>query len=182
MATKNKKNVKNDKKDLVVSEKSATFAPGMASEQVATPGQYVPIFEKASAVPTDKLVPNEALGLREMFDRTQRGQRLNVHTRMRTEDCPDNMYRAEYEVDPVTGESRIKRDLFEETFDNVPPGEINDITDVIRFSEEIAAQKKELQEKRRKDIANAKKSAPAKEPEEKKEPREPEKKEGSEAN
>lgn len=173
MTAKNKKNVKNDKKNLVVSEKSATFAPG----KVITPGTYEPIFEKASATPTDKLVPNEALGLREMFDRTQRGQRLNVHTRMRTDDCPDNMYRAEYERDPVTGEVRAKKDQFEETFDHVPPGDMNDITDVLRFSEEIADRKKELQEKRRKDIANAKKSEPAKEPEEKKEPREPEKKE-----
>lgn len=182
MATENKKNVKNDKKNLVVSKKSATFAPGIAPEQVAAPGVYVPIFENASAVPTDKLVPNEALGLREMFERTQRGQRLNVHTRMRTDDCPDNMYRAEYEVDPVSGDRRIKRDQFEENFDHVPPSDMNDITDVLRFSEEIAAQKKELLEKRRKDIASAKKSAPAKEPEVKKEPREPEKKEGSEAN
>lgn len=181
MATQKKKNVINDKKNLEDPKKSVTFAPGIAHEQVATPGTYVPIFEKASAVPTDKLVPNEALGLREMFERTQRGQRLNVHTRMRTDDCPDNMYRAEFEVDPISGEKRVKRDMLEETFDHVPPGDMNDITDVLRFSEEVAAQKKELQEKRKKDIASAKKPVPAKDPEVKKEPREPEKKEGSEA-
>lgn len=168
MAKENKKNVKNDKKNLVDPKKSDTFAPGIAPGQVVTPGTYIPIFEKASAVPTDKLVPNEALGLRDMFDRTQRGQRLNVHTRMRTDDCPDNMYRAEYEIDPVTGESRVKRDQYEETFESVPPGDINDITDVLRFSEELVASKKELQTKRSKDIANASKLAPAQEQDDKK--------------
>lgn len=170
---KDKKNVKNDKKNLVDQNKSVIFAP----EKVITPGTYRPIFEKASATPTDKLVPNEALGLRDMFDRTQRGQRLNVHTRMRTDDCPDNMYRAEYEKDTATGEIRAKHDPFEETFDHVPPGDINDITDVERFSEEIAARKKELHDKRMKDIANAKKSAPAEKPKVEKEPHETDPKE-----
>lgn len=173
---KKKDNVKNDKKNLDDPKKSCTFAPVIAPRQVVTSGTYTPIFEKSSAVPTDKLVPNEALGLREMFDRTQRGQRLNVHTRMRTDDCPDNMYRAEFEVDPVSGLSRMKKDQFEESFDHVPPGDMYDITDVLRYSEEIAARKKELQEKRRKDIANARKSAPAQEPgDDKNKPREDDK-------
>lgn len=172
MAKEKKKNVKNDTKNLEDPKKSVTFAP----ENVITSGNYTPIFEKASAVPTNKLVPNEALGLREMFDRTQRGQRLNVHTRMRTDDCPDNMYRTEFEIDPKTGEAIPKRDQFEETFDHVPPDGMVDITDVLSFSEEIAARKKELQAKRSKDIANARKSAPAHEPgDEQNKPREDDK-------
>lgn len=169
----NEKNVKNDKKNLLVSEKSVTFAPGIAPKEIFTPGNYKPIFEKTSQQPTKNLVPNEALSLREMFERTQRGQRLNVHTRMRTDDCPDNMYRAEFYSDPHTGEVRQKPDPYEETFDHVPPGDMNDITDIQAFSQEIAARKKELQAKRSKDIANARKSAPAHDPgDDKNKPRE----------
>lgn len=153
-----KKNVKNDNKNLQVSKKSTTFA---AEKGFLTPFIAPVVFEKASSVPTDKLVPNEALGLRDLFDRTQRGQRLDVHTRMRTDDCPDNMYRAEFETDPNTGETRMKPDSLEETLDNVPPSQMNDITDVQAYAREVAARKKELQEKRKNDIANARRSAPA---------------------
>lgn len=163
MATKNKKNVKNNKNNLEDPKKSVTFAP----EFVIYAHWNAPvIFEKASSVPSDNLVPNEALSLRDLFDRTQRGQRLDVHQRMRTDDCPDNMYRAEYERDPKTGEIHIKPDPYEETFDHVPPDNMNDIVDVQRYSEEIAERKKALQEKRQKTIANARESAPAPKPEE----------------
>lgn len=183
MATKNKKNVKNDKKDLADPKKSITFAAEKVYGQVITPGTYTPIFEKACSVSTPNLVPNEALSLRELFERTQRGQRLGVNTRMRTDDCPDNMYRMEYEIDPNTGEPRLKKDIYEETFDYVPPGDINDITDVQRYSEEVAERKKELLAKRQKAIANAKKPAPAPDPGKgKEEPHEPGKEKGSEAN
>lgn len=175
MATKNRKNVKNDKKNLEDPKKSVTFAPGIAQDrQIFAPWNAPVILEKASSVPTENLVPNEALSLRDLFDRTQRGQRLGVNTRMRTDDCPDNMYRMEYEKDPQTGEMRVKADPYEETFDHVPPEGMNDIVDVQRYSEEIAERKKALQEKRQQAIANAKKPAPVPEPEGvKDEPHEP---------
>lgn len=162
MATKSKKNVKNDKENLQDSNIIATFAPGI---RFLTPFTAPPIFEISSPQPTPYLVPNEALGLRDLFDRTQRGQRLGVHTRMRTDDCPDNMYRMEYEIDPKTGEPVPKRDPYEETLDHVPPSGINDIVDVQAYSEELAERKRELQAKRQRDIANARKSAPAPKPE-----------------
>lgn len=157
MATK-EKNVKNDKKKLEVSKKSSTFVPGLT---IYSHNCFPLVFEKSSPTPTPNLVPNEAVSIRELLIRTQRGQRLDVHTRMRTDDCPDNMYRAEYEKDPLTGEIRMKADPFEETIDHTPPSGMHDIVDVQRYSEEIAERKKALLEKRKKDVANARQSVPA---------------------
>lgn len=161
MATK-EKNVKNDKKNLEVSKKSSTFVPGLT---IYSHNCFPLVFEKSSSKPTPNLVPNEAVSIRELLIRTQRGQRLNVHTRMRTDDCPDNMYRAEYEKDPQTGEIRMKADPLEETIDHTPPSGMHDIVDVQRYSDELAERKQALLEKRKKDIASAQRSAPAKKPE-----------------
>lgn len=162
---KKEKNVKNDKKNLEVSKKSCTFVPGLT---IYSHNCFPLILEKSSSTPTPNLVPNEAVSIRELLIRTQRGQRLDVHTRMRTDDCPDNMYRAEYEQDPQTGELRVKPDPFEETIDHTPPSGMLDIVDVQRYSEEIAERKKALLEKRKKGVASAQSSAPAKKPEEQK--------------
>ena len=119
-------------KNLQDSKKSSIFAPQM---DPITPHTYKIVYESESAVPCEAVTPGEALTIREMFERTQRGQRLDVHTRMRTDDCPDNMYRMQ--TDPKTG---APIDPDGETFEHTPPDGMNDIVDVMRHSEEIGAQ------------------------------------------
>lgn len=133
---------KNIKKNLQDPKKSSIFAPQM---DPITPYTYKIVYESASAVPCDAVTPGEALTIREMFDRTQRGQRLDVHTRMRTDDCPDNMYRMQ--TDPKTGEPI---DPYGESFEHTPPDGMNDIVDIQHYSEEIAERKRTLERKRKK--------------------------------
>lgn len=141
-------------KNLQDSKISSIFAPQM---DPITPHTYRIAYEEASAVPCEAVTPGEALTIREMFDRTQRGQRLDVHSRMRSDDCPDNMYRMQ--VDPKTG---APIDPDGETFEHTPPDGMNDIVDVLRHGEEIAERKRQLKEKRKqKPVANAPESAPA---------------------
>lgn len=158
-----------------MSKKSSTFAAKMKLQEF-NHLNYVPVKEVTSKQPCEAWKPKEALSVREMLIRSERGQRLDVHTRFRAEGIPDNMYPFEYEVDPRTGEVKrdpqtgdpiVKRDILEDTFDHTPPDGINDITDLEAYSEEIAARKRLLQEKRKKAVANAKKPDPTPKPEEK---------------
>lgn len=144
-----KKNVKNDKKKLVDPKKSVTFAAQFDKTN------FTMVFEKSSPKPCDAWKPKEALSIREMLIRSERGQILDVHTRFRAENIPDNMYAMELDE-----RGNIKPDKFEETFDHTPPDDVNDITDLMRYSEEIAQRKKDLIERRKKSVANAPKSAP----------------------
>lgn len=91
------------------------------------------------------------MSVREMLVRTQRGQRIDVHTRFRAEGIPDNMYMAEYEeVRNQNGEieKRMKPDLQAETFDHTPPDGVADIVDIIRLQEETNERKAEMKRKR----------------------------------
>lgn len=144
-----KKNVKNDTKNLVDPKKSVTFAAQFDKTN------YTMVFEKTSPKPCDAWKPKEALGIREMLIRSERGQRLDVHTRFRAENIPDNMYAMEFDE-----RGNLKPDKLEETFDHTPPDDVNDITDLLRHSEEIAQRKKDLIDRRKKTVANAPKSAP----------------------
>lgn len=138
-------------------------------------GQTAPlILEKASAVPVDTLVPNEAMSVREMLIRTERGQRLDVHTRMRSENIPDNMYTSE-EIQQLAGKNFDLNDPAQlaealnkagEKAENTPPDNIHDIVDVLRYSEEQKARRAELKERSAKRIANARRSAPVGNPSE----------------
>lgn len=144
----------NNKKNLQDPKKSSIFAPQM---DPITQHTYQVVYEEASVVPCEAVTPGEALTIREMFDRTQRGQRLDVHTRMRTDDCPDNMYRLQ--TDPKTG---APIDPDGETFEHTPPDGMNDIVDVLRHGEEIAERKRNLEEKRKnKTVASAPQLVPA---------------------
>lgn len=135
-------------------KKSSIFAPGI--DKV--------IFEKCSATPCNVWKPKEAMTIREMLVRTERGQRLDVHTRFRAEGIPDNMYFAEYEdvkLPDGTIEKRVKRDTLEDTFDHTPPDDVADIVDVIRLQEEMNERKEELKRKRKQQtVANAPKADP----------------------
>ena len=144
------------KKDLQDPKNSSIFAPENVKRLFVTPLTYRPILERSSSKPCEALKPNEAMGIREMLERTERGQRLNVHTRMRNDDCPDNMYHMEFNPDGT-----LKPDNLEDTFAHTPPGDINDIVDVQRYQEELAARKEALKDKYKKKVASAPKSAPA---------------------
>lgn len=153
---------KKSQKNLQDSNKSSIFAPGIAKDKSRV------VFEKCSSVPCNVWKPQEAMSIREMLIRTERGQRLDVHTRFRAEGIPDNMYYAEYEevrLPDGTIEKRIKRDTLEDTFDHTPPDGVNDIVDVIRLQEETNARKDELLKKRKQqDVANAPKADPKPDP------------------
>ena len=144
------------KKDLQDSKNSSIFAPGNDKRVFVTPLTYCLILEQSSSVPCEALKPNEAMGIREMLLRTERGQRLNVHTRMRNDDCPDNMYHMEFNPDGT-----VKPDSYGESIVHTPPDDINDIVDLQRYQEELAAQKKALKDKYKKKVASAPESAPA---------------------
>lgn len=120
------------------------------------------IFEVASQEPCKSWKPQEAMSIRDMLIRTERGQRLDVHTRFRAEGIPDNMYPMEFDE-----QGRMKPDLQEDGFEHTPPDDINDITDVIRYQEELSARKEELKGRRKKKtVANADEPAPAPKPNE----------------
>lgn len=129
-------------KNLQDSKKSSIFAAEM-------------VFEKCSATPCDAWKPKEAMSIREMLIRTQKGQRLDVNTRFRAEGIPDNMYQAKYDA-----QGRILPDDHEDTFDHTPPDGVADIVDVIRLQEETNQRKEELKRRSKKTIANADDSAP----------------------
>lgn len=128
------------KKNLQDSKNSSIFAP-----KFITYWNYTPVIEHCSSVPATTVVPNEAMSVLEMLQRTERGQRINVHQRMRTENFPDNMY-PESEVEKLS-----------ETIHDTPPDDMNDIVDVLNYQQELA----ELQEQRKnhkQTVANAGKS------------------------
>lgn len=136
-------------KNLQDSKKSSIFA--------AEKAQDVPkmVFEVCSATPCNAWKPKEAMSIREMLIRTQKGQRLDVNTRFRAEGIPDNMYQAKYDA-----QGRILPDDHEDTFDHTPPDGVADIVDVIRLQEETNQRKEELKRRSKKTVANAGVSAP----------------------
>ena len=121
------------KKNLEDSKKSIIFAP-----EFVTQWSYKIVKERSNAIPTPELVPNEAVSILELLQRSERGQRLNVSQRKRNEDCPDNMYSeaelaqfapGQYDLnnkDEKVRErerARMYADAGEQ-FSNTPPGEI----------------------------------------------------------
>ena len=136
------------------------------------------VFERASSVPCPALVPNEAMSIKEMLIRTERGQRLDIHTRMRNENCPDDMYSLQeleqmsglkYDPNDPSWEQKALQKMGDQ-LENTPPDGIHDIVDVYNYQKEQEQRKRELQERRKKTVANATKSAPVEKPQEKKEP------------
>lgn len=129
-----------------------------------TAAQYKPIFESASSTPCEAFTPGEAMSIREMLERTDRGQRLDVHTRFRKEGIPDNMYFGQFDKD-----GKLLPDPGEDTFAHTPPSDMNDIVDVQAYEQALKERKNELQKKRKESVANASKSEPSSESSEKKE-------------
>lgn len=145
---------KKSDKNLQGSKKSSTFAPGIVQDK--SPDKSQVVFEVCSATPCDAWKPKEAMSIREMLIRTDRGQRLDVHTRFRAEGIPDNMYQAKFDA-----QGRMLPDEMEETFDHTPPDDVADIVDVIRLQEETDRRKEELRQRRsKKSVANADEPAP----------------------
>lgn len=167
-----------------MSKKSSTFAAENKSRMKFYLCIDAPqVREKASSVPCPDLVPNEAMSIKEMLIRTERGQRLDVNTRMRSENIPDNFYTLEelgkfaggkYDLnnaDEHVRDREIARMLQDagECFENTPPGDIMDRVDVLRYEESIKERKREFEERRKKAVANASKSVPVEKPKEKEE-------------
>lgn len=141
---------KKSKKNLQDPKNSSIFALGIEK------GKSPVVFEKCSATPCPVWKPKEAMSIREMLIRTERGQRLDVHTRFRAEGIPDNMYQAKFDA-----QGRMLPDDNEETYDHTPPDDVNDIVDVIRLQEETNRRKEELRKRRsNKSVANAADPAP----------------------
>lgn len=167
---------KKSQKNLQDPKNSSIFAPGIEE------GKSPVVFEKCSATPCSAWKPKEAMSIREMLIRTERGQRLDVHTRFRAEGIPDNMYQAKFDA-----QGRMLPDDQEETFDHTPPDDVNDIVDVIRLQEETNQRKEELRKRRsNKSVANADepepkpKADPVKTPESRETPQQPTKEDSKE--
>lgn len=143
-------------KNLQDSEKDRIFAAELSNTPKKIYGvtNFEMVFEKGSKDVVEAFVPGEAMSIRDMLIRTERGQRLNVHTRFRAEGIPDNMYMAKYDKD-----GKMLPDPEEDTFAHTPPEGMNDVVDVLRFQEELSERKEALKQ-RRKTVANASKSAP----------------------
>lgn len=144
-------------KNLQDSKKSCNFATDLGNRKV--------FLEICSPEPCSAWKPKEAMSIRDMLVRTDRGQRLDVNARFRAEGIPDNMYMAEYEdvrLPDGSIEKRMKRDNLEDKFEHTPPDDLNDIVDVIRYQENLNARKAELKDKHKKQtVANAPNSVPA---------------------
>lgn len=164
------------KKDLQDSKNSSIFAAKLDCRpaKVYNVNNFEMVFERSSDKAVEAFQPGEALSIREMLVRTERGQRINVHTRFRAENIPDNMYYAQYDQN-----GNIIPDKEEDTFAHTPPDGMNDITDVMQYSEELQERKRQLKQ-RKKTVANAPESAPADKPGNKSE-KSPAQPEGSEA-
>ena len=133
--------MKKSAKNLEVTKKSSNFAPGIALDKSRM------VFEKCSSVPAKSWKPGEAMSIREMLIRSERGQRLGVNTRFRAENIPDNMYPMEFErVKDQNGNLQVvpKHDDKEDTFDHTPPDGVNDIVDILRLQEEMNERKAAL--------------------------------------
>ena len=153
-----------------MSKKNTNFAAENGEQikrsLIVTPWNYHQILEKCSNKSIEALVPGEAMSIKEMLIRTERGQRLNVHTRMNG-NFPDNMYPVDFLRDEngriVTDKegNPIEHDYQAETFENTPPDDINDIVDLQRFKEAHEERKKAFKERQKKTVANARKSVPA---------------------
>ena len=147
---------KNSKKNLQDTKKSSTFAT-----------EKRPVFEIVSSEPCSVWKPKEAMSIREMLIRTERGQRIDVHTRFRSENIPDNMYFAEYEnvrMPDGSIEKRVKHDDLEDSFDHTPPDGVVDIVDVMNLQEETKQRKEEFRKNHeKKTVANAASRVPGSE-------------------
>lgn len=88
--------------------------------------------ERSSSTPISTFIPHQALDLKELISRFDRGQRLNVHQNFA----------------PLSNFTSDK--VYEESFDDAPPDNIHDIVDVHNALNEHAAHKKDFADRRKK--------------------------------
>lgn len=99
-------------------------------------------FEKSSEVPVKTFVPHQAITLKELVSRFERGQRLNVHQNF------------------VPKSNMTEGQIVEETFEEAAPDDIHDIVDVHNYMQEHE-QRKDAFNKRKKEKEKTKtKQAP----------------------
>lgn len=121
--------------------------------------KFVSIFSQKSEFcevtdekPVDSFIPGQALDLKELVSRFERGQRLNVHNNF----APgSNFYQA--------SDEQAAADLQNETFDDCPPIGVYDVADVEQLKREHEVHKREFISRKKKE-AESKQAEPAKAP------------------
>lgn len=91
--------------------------------------------EKVSSKPIDSFVPNQAMKLKELVSRFERGQRLNVHS---------NFYPGS-NFESMTDEEALWQ-IQHESMDteDFPPIDVHDVSDVQRLQEENDVRKRDF--------------------------------------
>ena len=77
--------------------------------------------ERSNSKPIETFIPNQAMNLKELVQRFERGQRLNVHENFRP------------------GSNFTDGKIYEEDFEDAPPDNIHDVTDVHEYYNEHRA-------------------------------------------
>lgn len=85
--------------------------------------------ERSSSKPVETFIPNQAMNLKELVLRFERGQRLNVHENFRA------------------GSNFTESKIYEEDFEDAPPDDIHDIVDVQQYYESHKQRKSDFKEK-----------------------------------
>lgn len=98
--------------------------------------------ERTSKKRIKTFIPGQAMSLKELVSRFERGQRLNVHQNFK----------------PM---SNFTEDtLYEESFGDAPPDDVHDVVDVHRYYKEHTAHKRDYEHRKKQ---KGKKEAPVKE-------------------
>lgn len=92
--------------------------------------------ERTNSKPIETFIPNQAMNLKELVSRFERGQRLNVHENFRP------------------GSNFTEGSIYEEDFEDAAPDDIHDVVDVQEYyrlhNERKSTFKKKQEEKRTK--------------------------------
>lgn len=105
--------------------------------------------ERSSSTPVKTFVPHQAITLRELVSRFERGQRLNVHSNF------------------TPGDNFTRDKAYVEDFDDAPPHDITDVVDVehyYRAHQEHVKDFKARQKAKKAQQATPKEAPPANEP------------------
>lgn len=102
----------------------------------------VNFFEKSSDIPVKTFVPHQAITLRDLVSRFERGQRLNVHQNFRPQ---SNMTEGQ---------------IVEETFEEAAPDDIHDIVDVHNYMQEHEQRKSAFNKRQKEKKQEESKQAP----------------------
>lgn len=88
--------------------------------------------EKSNSKPIKAFIPNQAISLKELVTRFERGQRLNIHENFKPlSNCTNGNY------------------IYEEDFDDAPPDDVHDIVDVHRYYLEHEEHKEDYQRRQK---------------------------------